>query len=292
MATKDSSIVVDHLKMTFDGELHHSLFRSYFHNSRRRTTKPQDFILATMPQIDFYKIPPTGGDMTFSELFLDCLRQMKRRGFPVRLLFTGEVKTRLCELLNDPIPERLSIPEPTTLGDVVRLLSGPSITYRETVLAESSLTIEDSGGPTEDTVTFRESLPMLNVAVECKGYKIEVSRNFIPEPASDIVDLLFEIIPSSSNTWAFSSGDLYNFELQWKPRETRSNILTGSERAAVGWRGAAVFLNLLLHGVVNEHPETHEKFIEILTNNPSFRTRDKEMLLSAALISCRLSTGI
>ena len=35
-----------------------SLFRSYFQNSRRRTTKPQDFILAAMPQMDSMKSRP------------------------------------------------------------------------------------------------------------------------------------------------------------------------------------------------------------------------------------------
>ena len=45
--------------------------------STRHTSKPRDFILAIMPQYAFYRVPKDARKMTFSELFLECCRQLR-----------------------------------------------------------------------------------------------------------------------------------------------------------------------------------------------------------------------
>jgi hypothetical protein len=98
----------------------HYLHFSWFQTSIRRTTRPQDFILALMPQYDFYTVPANAKNLSFGELFVDCASQIKNTPdaiFNVDLFFMG--------LLPSLRPE--NIPEPLFLGDFVKLFDGAAL---------------------------------------------------------------------------------------------------------------------------------------------------------------------
>jgi hypothetical protein len=85
-----------------------------FQISARRTTKSQDFILAFMPQYDFYTVPTNAKDLSFGELFVDCVSQMRNApntNFDADPFFMGVIPSLRPE----------NIPEPLFLGDFVKL---------------------------------------------------------------------------------------------------------------------------------------------------------------------------
>ena len=96
-------------------------------NNKRRTTKGRDFILAIMPQFSFYTVPRNAKDITISALFFDCIRQLSGIGHVMAPLIIRrtinfiESNTRIWET---------DIPEPSSLGDFVKLLHGPRISYK------------------------------------------------------------------------------------------------------------------------------------------------------------------
>jgi hypothetical protein len=127
----------------------HTFYRHIF--STRRTSKARDFILATMPQYGFYTVPENAKEMTFGELFKDCVYQLWRGGFPMQPIVSRqtipflelsapEYQIRYVEqdvdaefpegraetLEKFPLPETITdLPEPVCLGDLVKLFCGP-----------------------------------------------------------------------------------------------------------------------------------------------------------------------
>lgn len=91
-------------------------------NSSRTTSKPRDFILATMPQYEWYKMPPNARTMSFGELFVDCFEQGRnaKRGF-APLFSSGIIDGAATD---EPVASE--IPTPACLGDFVKLLRGPN----------------------------------------------------------------------------------------------------------------------------------------------------------------------
>ena len=125
-------------------------------SSTRRTSKPRDFILATMPQYSFYQVPSNARDMSYRELFKDCVYQLWKSGFPMQPLVPRNVALKLSELATPehqftfqedenasfpqdreetlcrfPLPEigHDGGPEPACLGDLVKLFCGPRILW-------------------------------------------------------------------------------------------------------------------------------------------------------------------
>lgn len=100
-------------------------------NSRRKTTKARDFILAIMPQYGWYKKPPDVKDMSFPQIFSDCYKQALQTGagldtgadkevaFVPRLTRGMVEPTTSSEATAEPLQD---IPLPETLGDFVKLL--------------------------------------------------------------------------------------------------------------------------------------------------------------------------
>ena len=89
--------------------------------STRHTSKPRDFVLAIFPQFEFYQVPPNARSMTFSQLFIDCCRQL--RGIDNRI---ARLLIRSSNLLDGRIETyQIDIPEPTCLGDMAKLFNGP-----------------------------------------------------------------------------------------------------------------------------------------------------------------------
>lgn len=91
-------------------------------NSTRETSKPRDFILAIMPQYGFYHAPQNAKQLSFTELFLDCCRQLREVDSGLSPLFLES-----DHLLDGRVvgPLTIDIPEPKCLGDLVKLFGGP-----------------------------------------------------------------------------------------------------------------------------------------------------------------------
>jgi hypothetical protein len=88
----------------------------------RMTTHSRDFILAIMPQYEFYKVPETAKDMSFGELFVDCFQQGRKAGWDLHpLVFLPGVRSECCHEFSatDNVPELIY------LGDMTRLFLGP-----------------------------------------------------------------------------------------------------------------------------------------------------------------------
>jgi hypothetical protein len=96
-------------------------------NNKRRTTKARDFILAIMPQFSFYTVPGNAKDITFSALFFDCIRQLSAIGHVMAPLIIRRTINFIES--NNRIWET-EIPEPISLGEFVKLLNGPRISYK------------------------------------------------------------------------------------------------------------------------------------------------------------------
>jgi len=105
-------------------------------NSPRKTTKPRDFILAIMPQYEFYRVPPKAKQMTFGQLFLDCYQQMEaaRSDQQVTPLFMDDISARCPKFTATD-----EIPEPICLGDLMKLFLGTRPRLCETLGVEYPL---------------------------------------------------------------------------------------------------------------------------------------------------------
>ena len=126
----------------------HTFYSHIF--STRRTSKPRDFILATMPQYSFYRVPAKRmsfaprivcincGKQGCNRLFRDSLEVSRSRNWLLRNTSSG-ARMRILRfqkegLLKFPLPEinaqdEESAPEPACLGDLVKLFCGPRILW-------------------------------------------------------------------------------------------------------------------------------------------------------------------
>jgi hypothetical protein len=91
-------------------------------NSMRMTTHSRDFILAIMPQYEFYKVPEIAKDMSFGQLFVDCFQQGRKAGWDLHpLVSLPGVRSECCHEFS--VTD--NVPEPIYLGDMTRLFLGP-----------------------------------------------------------------------------------------------------------------------------------------------------------------------
>ena len=112
-------------------------------DSTRRTSKARDFILATMPQYNFYTVPNSAKQMTFGQLFVDCCNQLSRAQSPVEealvpLLASGSLS------FSKFLTATENVPEPTCLGDFVKLLGGTN-----PILPRKMVTFTDNPEPAD-----------------------------------------------------------------------------------------------------------------------------------------------
>ena len=93
--------------------------------STRRTAKSRDFILATMPQYAFYKVPANAKAMTFAQLFVDAFQQLGAEcdflELSPNLMGPLDLEKGIVSALHHVIPEA------RVLGDLVKLLYGPRL---------------------------------------------------------------------------------------------------------------------------------------------------------------------
>jgi hypothetical protein len=117
-------------------------------NSMRLTSKSRDFILAIMPQYKFYTIPPNAKQMTFTQLFFDCICQLRETENGLAPLLT-----RRIDVINATIANMdMTIPEPACLGDLVKLFNGPMVKHLDRHI---EVTLVQVGPPIDPDVVGR-----------------------------------------------------------------------------------------------------------------------------------------
>ncbi|KAM0326930.1 hypothetical protein ACHAQA_006050 [Verticillium albo-atrum] len=126
-------------------------------SSIRQTSKGRDFILATMPQYQFYKVPKTARKMSFSDLFLDCCHQLRNHdvGIAPFLMDSGNALDGSVGTLS------AGVPEPVCLGDLAKLFNGPVQRSPERSIVEL-LTLQPQPAPT--SVAKAQALDLLRNA--------------------------------------------------------------------------------------------------------------------------------
>ena len=107
--------------------------------SIRVTSKSRDFILAVMPQYSFYAVPADAKSMTFCQLFADCYMQLQNVASPLK--FELAVPRLLSPHSDNFHTWAENIPEPVFLGDLMKLLNGP--TNLKTPLRGLRVSVED-----------------------------------------------------------------------------------------------------------------------------------------------------
>lgn len=128
---KPSSNQMDNAMDIFDGNL-----RVFHLTSPRASTKPRDYVLATMPQFPWYTVPIDAKKMSFGEIFQDLHMQASASGHG----FASKILTSMTDATAMDDPEHawlpsLKLPEPQCLGDFLKLMGGR---MPETAVGENS----------------------------------------------------------------------------------------------------------------------------------------------------------
>ena len=100
-------------------------FRALFRNSSRRASRPSDYVLAMFPQFSWYSVPANVKDMDFGRLFYDCYQQSREQGRGFSALLIGGMTTPVSVEGDEAWNAGLHVPEPTCLGDFLKLVGDP-----------------------------------------------------------------------------------------------------------------------------------------------------------------------
>jgi hypothetical protein len=155
------------------------LFSQFLPNhmfSSRRTSKPRDFILATMTHYHWYSVPKSAKALTFGELFVDCCEQAKAAGTRLTPLLSKE-KSSLEDILRGDITATDNIPSPVCVGSFVRLFD-----YLQSPLTDAEtfgihvITVE----PVLDVITGRSALQIIRACMAFSPLRWEMT--LLPAP--------------------------------------------------------------------------------------------------------------
>src|SRR5271154_3814747 len=125
--------------------------------------------------------------MSFSELFINCFRQLRSAGCEIRMLVTRPLH-RLVDMARDEylLPEALYLPEPSSLGDLITLFTGPSFkwtaTYHDSSPRNRTLEITemrdyDPDHPDLHSFVVREGPSNYIQLTLSQTYRVEVKRD-------------------------------------------------------------------------------------------------------------------
>ena len=119
-------------------------------NSHRKTGNPRDFILAILPQFEFYIVPENAKNMSFQELFVDCFHQgMKQEGWTLAPLLMAD-HIDLGQDITSFLMPTTHMTDPVCLGDVAKLFLGATVIDRKEIqLHEVAVKLIATMTPTE-----------------------------------------------------------------------------------------------------------------------------------------------
>ena len=162
--------------------------------------------------------------MTFSELFSNYLQQYENQhGHQVRPLYTGESKLSLADLVTGSLPASIPVPEPTCLGDLVKLFQGPVLAAEVDSLYTAAVP-QFATARNDNSVTIRH----IDRRILCRAHRVKVSSVSIPTAVMDLVDLTLKTFSYSDVLWYSSMNELHHVQMQSKFYHTESGSLTNS----------------------------------------------------------------
>lgn len=193
-----------------------------FRFSAHRASKPRDYILATMPQFEFYIVPANARHMTFPELYMDCFNQY--RNFDGEWMFqpllTGEQHLSMNEIAGHRLPPTQNIPQPDCLGDFVKLFGGPILETMSSFVPDPQLHNPRTSSMHvlrfDRSTTTPESLTSGTLTMNLKSpRRVDVSpirlgsfRHLV-----EVVDIIASATTESNTLWSRSfPGELYDVE--------------------------------------------------------------------------------
>lgn len=266
--------------------------RTYFWfciTSTGRSSKPRDYILATMPQFRFYRVPPNARTMTFTELFTDCADQLHAA---ISTLSPDSLDVELPDETVD-IPRTIdSIPEPACLGDLVKLFHSCFL------FADIQSLLTRLRGPQNREHQYNIYSPLNNRVFQLTllGRKYPVDFAFIdsfgedPPDTKEVVTLVQNANIYSRALWyAARIGELHDFEVE-----------TGKSRRTYLFRKYPKVEKddvLVAKSVVTRLMENEEEERESIINSygSDFDSREGKLgncldyiIRIAAMISCRV----
>lgn len=235
-------------------------------SSSRKTSKPRDFILAVMPQFEFYTVPPNAREMTFGQLFLDCSRQMEAVDSHkyITPLFIAEINARSPEFTATD-----DIPEPDCLGDLMKLFLGARPRLHETPAVDYPLG-----------------------KMRLYPAQARLAQEFVGDDHRSALFLIIQAIRDSITIWSFASD-----ELQDNYEDFDEEFLSSLQQNSASDQQVTKFIAMTIFSVLIrpafDSDTAPAQVIAKLNRLGGFKTMVSEvspydLVLIAAVISCGL----
>ena len=104
-------------------DIHSNGFVSAHRSSHRSATMPRDYIFATMTSFPWYTYPKNEAlSMSFGEIYSDLYQQAERSGHAFTCRLTRSMLDPACTDRTDDWRPSQHLPNPTTLGDFLKLM--------------------------------------------------------------------------------------------------------------------------------------------------------------------------
>jgi hypothetical protein len=240
----------------------------YLHfNSPRQTSKSRDFILAIMPQYEFYRVPNAAKLMGFGQLFADCCNQLRQARSPADrmmapLLAFGSSET--CE-----VSATDNIPQPTCLGDFIKLLGGG-----KPILS----------GETSDITPLKAT----------SSHEIQV-RELLCTDVFETIRLIKQCMNASKDLWRFAMGEIEQ-ELQAALENDSSFMKLDQSRDDANTQNIFLILLRIIFEILMAPDPEADQITTALMRRDEFKEFLQPSFLGGlarltALISCGLSSS-
>lgn len=240
-------------------------------NSRRRTSESRDFILGIMPQFEFYTVPKNAKQMTFGQLFHDFWSQLALKSdSSVTPLLIAPFNVN--ESMSSP---SANIPEPTCLGDFLKLLNGASLRLdRENRKDDLFKQLRDRRVQVQPIITSNDQVqPITN----------DVWQNLL---------LIVRCIKESRRMWKLTALELPEVERELKETTAEATVTTDPASALPHLQAM-----LRIHHIYTDPPwQEPEDVTWRLINDVTFLTllghsSIESLIRMAALFSCGLGVN-
>lgn len=251
--------------------------------STRRSTKPRDYILATMPQFGFYRLPKNIRAITFSELFLDCAYQMHAI---IRTQLSHDTTSSPLDIPIDTT-KFIEVPEPTCLGDLVKLFQA---CFLFADICNLHRTIDSAPDP-EHQYNILCPITSHSLQLRLTGRKHPVDFNYID--ASTDMEIIVTLVKNGTKysdlRWNNAAvGGLYEFERQAMESRRKCPLLFRNEINEF-----LIAMSVLNTMALEQYHPPEDALIDL---NSVFNSRGGDLkncldytILLAAMISCGLS---
>lgn len=256
-------------------------FGLYF-NSRLRTSKPRDFILATMPLYQFYTVPKNARRMTFSDLFLDLWSQVHTKTANPAVALPSGPAVSLRHMATGTPPAIIDVPEPACLGDMAKLLCEPRLEFNFATLNKSPSELGLSHDDTIDrhlcSKNYANTSSRYVQVTLAQTHPVDVSSDIAVACLSDLITLIRKVGERCQWVWKMTAAAQPYHDLVDKVRPD-SEALAASQRESV-----PVALRMITYLNAKDRYPPAAEWEEWVVANANCLVR------VAALMSCGLGT--